>query len=86
VFRRLAGPDGGLKGFVLTAAQRDQLAIADSSNLHRSFLRFIDVGKKTSAYVFEGLPASGRGGRVLDNTAGSPPASCGLPARVRSER
>jgi hypothetical protein len=29
VFRRLADPDGGLKGLVLTAAQRDQLAIAD---------------------------------------------------------
>ena len=42
-------------------------------------------GKKTSAHVFEGLPASGRGS-VLDNTAGSPPVSCGLPARVRSER
>jgi hypothetical protein len=42
--------------------------------LHRSFLRFIDVGKKTSAHVFEDLPASGRGGGVLDNAAGSPPA------------
>ena len=42
--------------------------------------------KKTSARVFEDLPASGRGGRVLDNTAGSRPASCGLPAPVRSER
>ena len=85
MFRRLAEPDGGLKGFVLTAAQRDQLAIA-RSNLHRSFLRFIDVGKKTSAHAFEDLPASERGGGVLDNTAGSPAASSGLPARVRSER
>jgi hypothetical protein len=86
VFRRLAEPDGGLKGFVLTAAQRDQLAIADRSNLHRSFLRFIDVGKNTSAHAFEDLPASGRGGGVLDKKAGSPAAWCGLPARVRSER
>jgi hypothetical protein len=30
--------------------------------------------------------ANGRGGGVLDNTAGAPSASCGLPARVRSER
>jgi hypothetical protein len=37
-------------------------------------------------FDFSAFVAIPRGGGVLDNTAVSPPASCGLPARVRSKR
>jgi hypothetical protein len=42
------------------------------------------VRKKDMAHIFERLPASVKRRRVLDNTAGSPPASWGLPGHVRS--
>jgi hypothetical protein len=62
-----------------------RVKIYDAETKTTEEFQLTDVGKKTSAHVFEGLPASGRGDGVLDNTAGSPSASCGLPARVRSE-
>jgi hypothetical protein len=66
-------------------SQRARRPACDSGlkvNLDRSFLRF----RRQPTFSRACQPARRGGGGVLDNTAGSPSASCGLPARVGSER
>jgi hypothetical protein len=92
---RLSGPDRQDRSHATRRSSRPAFVLCRRILLHVGirrqdciglFLRLIDIGRTTSAHVSRACQRARRGGGVLDNTAGSPPASRGLPARVRSEK